>query len=413
MRILFLTINQINTISGRGIYKDLLRKFRDERHDVFIVAPSERRFKKKTVMFKNEGVSVILVRTLNIRQTNFIEKGLATILIEFQYERAIKKYLSEIQFDLILYTTPPITLTKIISYITHRTNALSYLLLKDIFPQNAVDLGIIAKGSLLYRYFRLKERRLYSISDYIGCMSPANVDYIRKNNPQINPDKIEVNPNTIEPVNEFINLDQKLLIRNKYQIPSDPTIFIFGGNIGKPQGIDFIIDTLDSQQCNLNSFFIIAGSGSEFPKLIRWYKDVKPFNTLIISSIPKHEFDLLIQVCDVGLIFLDKRFSIPNFPSRLLNYLEFKMPVIAATDTNTDIGRIIVENGFGLWSEAGDLLGICKNIDTLSSNKELCTQMGQKGYEYLVNNYSVSNSYKIILNHFKLDHNKLNYDNHI
>ena len=73
-----------------------------------------------------------------------------------------------------------------------------YLLLKDIFPQNAVDLGMFSKGGLLYRMFRKKEERLYQLSDYIGCMSPANVDYILRHNREVDIHRVEVCPNSIE-----------------------------------------------------------------------------------------------------------------------------------------------------------------------------------------------------------------------
>ena len=57
----------------------------------------------------------------------------------------------------------------------------------------------------------------------------------------------------------------------------------------------------------------------------------------------REEYDNLVQICDVGLIFLNARFTIPNFPSRLLSYTEIGKPVLAATDENTDIGKIIEE----------------------------------------------------------------------
>ena len=49
--------------------------------------------------------------------------------------------------------------------------------------------------SILYHYFRKKEKKLYQISDYIGCMSKANVEYILKHNPEIKQERVEVCPN--------------------------------------------------------------------------------------------------------------------------------------------------------------------------------------------------------------------------
>lgn len=109
---------------------------------------------------------------------------------------------------------------------------------------------------------------------------------------------------------------------------------------------------------------------------------------------------MLLQCCDVGMIFLDSRFTIPNFPSRLLSYLQFKMPVIAATDKNTDIGKIMEEYNFGLWSEAGDLKTLNHNISKLSRKPELRKEMGHNGYIHMLKNYTTNNSYSIIINHF-------------
>lgn len=53
---------------------------------------------------------------------------------------------------------------------------------------------------LLYKYFRKQEKRLYTISDHIGCMSQANIDYVIKHNPEVNSRKVEVCPNTIDPI---------------------------------------------------------------------------------------------------------------------------------------------------------------------------------------------------------------------
>ena len=286
-----------------------------------------------------------------------------------------------------------------VSHFKLKDGALSYLLLKDIFPQNAVDLGMIKEGGLLHRYFRKREKDLYAISDFIGCMSPANVDFIYKHNPEIDIKKIEVNPNSIEPADLSPDQEEKQLIRQLYKIPINATVFIYGGNLGKPQGIDFLIETLNYFNNSPNIFFIVAGSGTEYPRIKVWFRKNLPKNCLLLTKLQKGEFDRLLQACDAGMIFLDKRFTIPNFPSRLLSYLEFRLPVIAATDKNTDLGRIIQENDFGLWSCAGDINHIADNIRMLATDPGLRAEMGQKGYKYMLNNYTVSISYLTIIKH--------------
>ena len=104
MRILFLTLSRINSIEKRGIYTDLLRKFRNEGHEVTVVTPLERRLGVNTNMSEVEGVRLLQVKTLNITKTHVVEKGIATLSIEYQYLRAIKKYLSDTKFDLGIVT---------------------------------------------------------------------------------------------------------------------------------------------------------------------------------------------------------------------------------------------------------------------------------------------------------------------
>lgn len=377
-----------------------MRKFRDEGHDVYIITPTERRLNQKTSIIKLDGITLLKVKISNYQKTNLLEKGISILLIEHLYLFGIKKYITGVKFELVLYSTPPITLTKVIRYIKHRDNAISYLLLKDIFPQNAVDLGMINKGGLIHRYFRYKERQLYHISDLIGCMSPANVEYLIRHNPQINSKIIEVNPNSIEPDTDFISKEDLISIRKRHNIPLNTTTFIYGGNLGKPQGIDFLLDILEYNKERQDIFFVIVGSGTEFSKVRSWFLTNTPLNAILLACLPKSNFDRLVQSCDVGMIFLDPRFTIPNFPSRLLSYLEFKIPVISATDPNTDLGKIMEENKFGFWVKSGNLVAINQVINKFTLNPKLTREMGERGFDYMQRNYTVQISYSKILNHF-------------
>lgn len=403
MNVLFLTLIGFDSINESNIYADLLREFITHRHHVYIVSPAERRQGIKTGLIEEENSTILRVKTGNIQKTNIIEKGISTVMLESQFVAAIKKYFGSIKFDLILYSTPPITIAKAVEYVKKRDKATTYLMLKDIFPQNAVDLGMMSvsgiKG-LIYRFFRNKEKNLYKISDYIGCMSPANVDYIINHNSDINPSKVEICPNCVEIQDRSISIDERNKIRKKYDIPLDKTVFVYGGNLGKPQGIPFIIECLKNQQENNDVFFLIVGSGTEFGKLMNFFESNKPRNMKLMSKIPKDDYDLMIAACDVGLIFLDHRFTIPNFPSRLLGYMQAGLPVFAATDSNTDVGDVIVNGDFGWWCESNDVKSFSKLIDKIVDSD--LNLFGLSGKIYLKKNYDVRKAYEIIVK--RLEH---------
>lgn len=404
MNILFLTLVKISDLAEKGIYTDLMRKFRDEGHSVYIVTPYERKFGKKTELVECDGVKILGVKTLNIQKTNVVEKGIGTLLIELQYKSAIKKYLKGVKFDLVLYSTPPITFTKVIKFLKKENpNVISYLLLKDIFPQNAVDIEMFSKNSLFYKLFRKKEIELYKSSDYIGCMSPANVKYVLEYNDFIDPNCVEVAPNSIEVVADSKNSEEKAQerksIREKYNLPLDKPIFVYGGNLGKPQGIPFLIECLDALKNRKDVHFVIAGDGTEYGKIQKWIDGVKPQNVMLFKRLPKDDYEMLARNCDVGLIFLDYRFTIPNYPSRLLSYLAAKMPIIAATDPNTDIGSMAQENGYGYWCESNDVKAFVACVDRMLASD--CKVLGIAGYKYLLENYQVDRIYNTILLHVR------------
>lgn len=157
MKILFLSISTaVKDLNNRGIYPDLINCFSGRGHEMFVVCPSERRLNQSTFLKVEGNVSTLSVKTLNITKSNFIEKGIATILIEYQYSKAIQENFNSIKFDLILYATPPISFNSLIKNLKVKHDCKAYLMLKDIFPQNAVDLGIIKKGSFIYRFFKKK-----------------------------------------------------------------------------------------------------------------------------------------------------------------------------------------------------------------------------------------------------------------
>ena len=164
MNIIFLTMSHLAKVETHGIYSDLMRKFRNEGHEVYIVSPRERRTGESTRLYDTDGVHILGVRTLNLQKTNVIEKGIGQVLVETQFKHAIRKHLSNIKVDLILYSTPPITFPRVIEYLkSTNPSAKTYLLLKDIFPQNAVDIGMMSTAGLkgvLYGFFRKKEKKL-------------------------------------------------------------------------------------------------------------------------------------------------------------------------------------------------------------------------------------------------------------
>lgn len=401
MRILFLTLVNIRDFEEKSnIYADLCRELVRRGHSVQIVCPDEKGKETQYVPYRQHS-GILKVQTGQVQKIGLIQKGIETLLIGLRFKAAVKKYLDGVGYDLVMYSTPPITLVNVVKYIKKKHNARTYLLLKDIFPQNAVDLGMMSKRGLeapIYRYFRMLEKKLYAVSDHIGCMSQANVDYLLKNNPQINPARVEICPNSVEVQDMRVAAAERDALRTKYAIPLNKKVFVYGGNLGKPQGIPFIMECLKSQRDNPDAFFLIAGDGTEYKKLEIWFAENEPKNMKLMKRLPKEDYDRMVAACDVGLIFLDHRFTIPNFPSRLLSYMQAGIPVLACTDPNTDIGKMITEGGFGWHCQSNDVEAFDEQIRMVLAAD--LSAMGEKGFAYLREHYHVEKSCRTILRHF-------------
>lgn len=402
MTILFLTIGAVYNFDSSGAYTDLLKRFAKERHDVYVVGAIEKRTGKETQLTTEHGINVLRVRVGNITKTNIIEKGISTLTIASRYQHAILKYWKNIIFDLIIYTTPPITIAGLVAKLKKKYNAYTYLLLKDIFPQNAIDLGILTKKGwrgLAYLYFKKVESHLYAVSDKIGCMSQANVDYIRMNNKNIPNGKLEICPNTIDVIQnqEGIKNDE---ILKKYNIPIDKYLLLYGGNFGKPQNVDFIINAIDGCSEIKNIHFILCGSGTDFYKIEKYMMLKQPKHVTVIHQLPYDEYTKIVASCNIGLLFLDYRFTIPNFPSRLLDYMNYGLPVIAATDVNSDVGKTIEAGNFGWWVKSNtpsNFIELVKKLFDARNISENLIVRSQNAREYLQNEFETGIAYSKII----------------
>ena len=174
-------------------------------------------------------------------------------------------------------------------------------------------------------------------------------------------------------------------------------MYIYGGNLGVPQGIDFAIESVKAAEKLTDAQFVFVGGGTERKKL---EKIQGLSNFQLLPAMSKDEYETLVYACDVGLIYLNNECLSPNFPSRILSYMQASKPVLCSTDVYTDIGRIAEENGFGFWCESKETGGFLKIIQRYEDIL-IRESMGANARRYLEKHYTVSKSYEIITSHLK------------
>ncbi len=393
MKVLFLNSTHEGVIS-KGIYADLMHHFVLQGHHVTIAYSTDKPEHAISPEYINDKTRYIASKSAKMtKNRNMIQKGLATVMFDNVFCKTIREELHDESFDLVLYSTPPVTIVKTLQYLKSRNpNAFFYLMLKDIFPQNAIDLDIMRKNGIVYHYFKRQERKLYELSDFIGTMSPANLQYILKNNPQLE-NKTGILPNTIT----LEDNNYSSLTKEDLGFPDSMKLLFYGGNLGLPQSVPFILECFEKIENREDVGLVIVGSGAMDYLITDYISSKQPTNLFYSKHKPFNEYMNVMNVCDIGLIFLDYRFTIPNFPQRLLSYMAQKLPVVCATDRSSDMGRIAEENEFGYYVPSNDS-NLWKNtIEKILSDEDQIKKLGENGYNYLVDNYTSTQAYNTII----------------
>ena len=216
-----------------------------------------------------------------------------------------------------------------------------------------------------------------------------------QHNAFLSPSKVEICPNAIEVLDTRLDVQERCKIREQYGLPQDKVIFVCGGNLGRPQGIEFLLECLLHCKHDPQVFFLLIGDGTHYQKIEIALQQINPVNVKLIPALPKAEFDRMVAACDVGLITLDHRFTIPNFPSRLLVYLQAGLPILAATDPCTDLKDVIIQGDFGWWCESNDPQAFSATVkQALQADR---VSLGEKGRQYLLKNYTVERCKQVIV----------------
>lgn len=388
MRFLYTAISYPDVSINKSLYAYLILELANQGHEVRVVAPC---FDGKTHVVIEGGIPVLRVKSGRIFKTNLVTKGINTILLNRRYTHAIQTFWPDWKMDWILASTPPITLSPLLKKLKKMFQTGIFLILRDIFPQNAKDLGMI-RDPFLFAYFRKQERHLYKISDVIGCMSPGNMNFLRKQDQTLFSEnsKITYFPNWIQPSPESnCKEENQVSFRQRFNL-EEKFIVLFGGNFGKPQKMEFIIELAEKVQHLDDVIFLLIGDGTEKKRIQHQVHQRSMKNVKIYERLPREEYQSLIGEADIGLVNLSEKFTIPNIPSRTLGYWDAGLPILAATDIRTDLNdNFLKKYNAGLWAETGDIETYYSSFMKLYQDKSLRKIMGDNGRRAVETDFSV------------------------
>lgn len=383
-----LCIFQKFSFQSSTIYLDLVNALTEAGHQVTILAGTSEAVDAGRI-HSQQGCRVAYVSLPDQFKSGRIKKGFVQLMMEPKMILKMKQLLKDSQFDLVIYPTPPITLANVVGYAKKTYRAKTYLMLKDIFPQNAADLHMMSQKGMLFRYFTHVEKKLYANSDYIGCMSEKNITYMKKRLSEKDCKKLELFPNTVK-----VN---KLRKKAQEERKQEPVRFVLGGNLGLPQALDFLMEGIEKLKDYDKASFLIVGEGTQAEKVKKYIEEKKLTNVEYHRQLPREEYEKMLEDCQVGLVLLNPDFTIPNYPSRILSYMQKGKAILAATDRVTDMKELLTRDAqCGFWCPSDDTDAFVSTVKEICDRREELDEIGNKGYQYLKENYAVERSVRIL-----------------
>ncbi|MEJ7928438.1 glycosyltransferase family 4 protein [Ramlibacter sp. AN1015] len=332
--------------SGAVQLRDLSVEFARQGHEITVLV-SAPELAKPWVIETYEGVQVVRLRTPRTRDTSYVRRTLAELVMPHAMLRNLRKSpLRDQRWDGIVWYSPSIFFGPMVQALKSQSACRSYLIIRDIFPEWAVDMGLMGRG-LPYRFFKAVANHQYAVADVIGIQTPGNAVYFREWE-QESGRVLEVLPNWLADAPNrgcSISIASTRLAGRK--------IFVYAGNMGVAQGAGLLLDLADRLRRRPDIGFVFVGRGSDADALRAEAGRRRLDNVLFFEEIDPSEIPGLYAQCQVGLVCLDPKHKTHNIPGKFLSYMQAGLPVLASINPGNDLVQLIASRRVGAVSTDG------------------------------------------------------------
>jgi glycosyltransferase involved in cell wall biosynthesis len=395
MKILLLVVYYPpSTMSSAKLIHDLAAEFHRLGHEPVVAAPDENIRADIQISCEN-GIKVLRVRIGKIKTASRFIRGFNEVRLSNTIWRKGKRFFKDNPCDLIIYYSPTIFFGSLVKRLKQLFSCPSYLILRDIFPQWALDAGVFRRN-IIYSYFKFKERQNYEAADIIGVQSPANLHYFEENGL----DKLY----QLEVLYNWAACHEENIQSNRYRERlglQGKIVFFYGGNIGIAQDMDNILRLAKNLRDEPSAYFLLVGDGSEVQRLRIDITLNGLTNIAILDAVEQQKYLSMVSEFDVGLISLDRRLRSQNFPGKMMSYMYHAKPILASINAGNDLKEMLEDKKAGLVSINGEDGIFASYARRLVADENLRLQLGLNARALLEDTFSVSKAAIQILSHFK------------
>lgn len=381
-----------STRVGSKMLHELALEFVFNGHQITVITPNTEIESQMLVKDNIDGVNVWRFRNGQVKDVGKIKRAINESLMSFNAWRAISSHIHMNTFDGVIYYSPSIFFGPLVSKIKKKCKCKSYLILRDLFPQWAIDAGMIKENSIITRYFRFFESVSYNNADSIGLMSTKNLQLFKSIHPELNNIHVLFNWASAQP---FSSSRINKSIRETLAL-NDKVIFFYGGNIGHAQDMTNLIRIAKGLIEYQRAHFLFVGQGDEV-ELIKGYVERWELNNVtILPSVSQSEFKEILSEVDIGLFSLAKNHTAHNFPGKILGYMVESLPILGSVNPGNDLQSIVNDACAGhvfINGEDDNLLSAAKE---LLNKPEVRIQQGKASFMLLEKYFSVQMAAKLV-----------------
>lgn len=383
---------------------ELALEFKTSGHKVTVITPKPNSFivsvknqLSRFILDEDMGIDIIRFPSGRIKNVNKVIRLFNEFLLPYRAWMYSRRFLSKQNYDLVVFYTPSIFWYPLIDKIKTNFNAKTYQILRDFFPQWAIDSGLLGKKSLLTKFLQKVEQKNYNIADTIGIQSPENIKRFISQNEKWK-DKVNLLYNWADTKKESLDTNKGNSFRQKMNLV-DKVIFFYGGNIGQAQDMKQLLNlALRMSFSEKDAFFIFLGEGDEVNLVKNFIETNQLKNCLYLPPVNQLEFKAILNEIDVGLFSLHPNHSSHNFPGKLLGYMQALKPILGCVNSGNDLLETVLESKSGFISLAGDEDSFYSNAIQLMNSK-IRDQLGENAFNLLQLKFSTKSACVSILSH--------------
>jgi len=377
--------------SAAHLMKELAEGLKKRGNNIWIITtypkyylPKGLNSQKIQLFSDKDGIKVIRVKTLPLKKVNFVIRGISQLLLPFLFFQKAKKLIKE-KLDIVIIYSPPLPLATIGIKIKKYFGAKFILNIQDIFPQNAVDLGIL-KNKLLIRFFEAMEKNIYKNADLITFHSEGGRRFLieKKGVPER---KIITLSNWID-LMPYQNLNRNISFRKKWDLQGK-SIFLFAGIMGPAQGLEFLIKIAKEVSNIEDIIFLLVGDGMEKEKIEKMIRHYDLSNVMIKPFVSKDDYPYLAKEADVGLVCLSSKNKTAFVPGKVLGYMAASKPIVAFLNQESDGFEVIQEAKCGYAVKVEDINKAIEVVRKIYNEEDKLKEMGDNGFKYALNNFTI------------------------